>query len=187
MIYKNMADKSEKILNSRLAWQGGFLKVVQDEVVLSNGAKRRREYIRHPGAALVIPMLDEQTVLMVRQWRHPLQKEFLEFPAGKIDPGEDMAVTANRELTEETGHIAGELRYLTTIHPVIGYADERIGIYLGRDLKPQVAAHTDPNEILSVEKVKISDLYQMTRNEQLTDVKTQIAVFWLEKVLKEGW
>ncbi|GIL17762.1 MAG: ADP-ribose pyrophosphatase [Oligoflexia bacterium] len=176
----------EKVLKSRLAYNGVFLKVQQDQVEMVNGEIRAREYILHPGASMIIPLLDEETLIMEYQYRHALKKCFWEFPAGKIDRGEDPLQTAKRELKEETGFEAQNWRHLTTIHPVIGYADERIEIFLASNLT-QGKQSLDQGELLEVHKVKIEDLYQRVKKGQITDVKTQIGTFWLEKVLKESW
>ena len=177
----------EKTLNSKLAWQGTYLKVIRDEVELPNGKRGTREFITHPGAALVIPMLSATKVLMIRQFRYAMKKEFLEFPAGKIDKGESSLQTAKREMLEETGYEAQTLRFLTTIHPVIGYADEKIDIYLGENLIKRGESQLDHNEFLNIEEVEISELKKFIQAGDLTDVKTQIAAFWLEKVLQSGW
>lgn len=176
----------EKVLKSRLSHNGTFLKVQEDIVEAKNGKKFTREYIRHPGAAMIIPMLDSETLIMEYQYRHALKSCFWEFPAGKFDPGESDLDAAKRELKEETGYEAQEWRHLTTIHPVIGYADERIEIYLAKKLILG-EQNLDQGEHLEVHQVKIKDLHQWIKEGKLTDVKTQIGVFWLEKVLKDQW
>lgn len=172
----------EKVLSSELVFQGNFLNIWRDQVELSNGHKSFREYIKHPGAACIVPLIDSGHVLMIHQYRHSLGKTFLEFPAGKKDLGETTLQTAHRELSEEIGYKAKKMELLTHIHPVIGYASEQIDLYLATDLT-QAQAHTDADEILELEKVSIQDLKQKIWNSEITDVKTQIAAFWLFKKL----
>ena len=176
----------EKTLHSEKVYSGGYLKIQKDQVMLPDGKTTFREYIIHPGAAMVIPLLDNGRVVMEKQYRHAMGQVFLEFPAGKIDSGEKTSETAIRELKEETGFTAREWRYLTTIHPVIGYANEKIDLYLAKGLV-QTGAKLDQGEFLEMLEVPITDLLPMVRRGEITDVKTQIGVFWLEKILAEGW
>lgn len=176
----------EKTINTVEAFIGRFLRVHRDQVQLPDGKMAYREYIKHPGAAMVIPVLEDGRVVMVRQYRHALKKIFLEFPAGKIDSGEDTLQTAKRELLEETGYSASQMIWLTTIHPVIGYADERIEIYLAKDLKAG-SQKLDEGEHLDVESHELSELVQLVRDNQITDVKTQIGVFWLQQIQNKNW
>lgn len=176
----------EKTIDSEMVYTGGFLKIKKDKVLLPDGKTSSREYILHPGAAVMIPVLKENRVVMVRQYRHAVGEIFWEFPAGKIDSGEKSIETAKRELKEETGYVAKDWRYLTTIHPVIGYANEKIDLFIAQDLTLE-QAQLDHGEFLEVVEVAIDDLLGMVRRGEVTDVKTQIAVFWLEKVMKEGW
>lgn len=173
----------EKVLSSDLVFQGKYLQIWRDHVELSTGHKSYREYIKHPGAACVVPLIDENNVLMVHQYRHSVGQTFLEFPAGKKDPGETSLQTAHRELSEEIGYSAGKMELLTHIHPVIGYANEQIDLFLATDLK-QTQTKTDEDEILELEKVSIKDLREKIWNNQITDVKTQIAAHWLFRHLK---
>lgn len=177
----------ENTVHSVVAWQGKFLKIQRDQVIMPNGRTSNREYILHPGAALVVPMISDHEVLMIRQYRHAVKKVFLEFPAGKKDPGEPSVVTARRELLEETGYECSDLRLMTTIHPVIGYADEHIDLYLGRGLNKKSEAQFDGDELLHAVTVPVSELPRLIREGQLSDVKTQIAAFWLDKILSSGW
>lgn len=177
---------SEKVITTKTVYEGGYLKVYRDEVLLESGKSAYREYIRHPGAAMVIPILNSETVLMVKQYRHAVKQFMWEFPAGKRDAQEDLKTTALRELKEEAGCTTQNLRYLTTIHPVIGYADEEIAIYVATDLTPGTN-QLDEGEELTVHEVPIAQLFGMLRRGELSDVKTQIGVFWLEKILQNGW
>ncbi len=173
-------------LNSQLVFQGTFLKVIRDRVRTMSGQERDREYIRHPGAALIIPLKDNGKVIMEKQYRHAVQNIFLEFPSGKIDKGESTLQTAQRELKEETGYSAGKWTFLTTIHPVIGYADEKIDLFLAENLFAGTA-QPDDDEHLELLELSLDELLQKTEIGEVSDVKTQIAVFWLEKIIKKEW
>jgi ADP-ribose pyrophosphatase len=176
----------EKVLNSKLVFQGTFLKVIRDRVRMEDGHEKNIEYIRHPGAACIIPLKANGKIIMEMQYRHPLNKIFLEFPAGKIDHGETTLQTAQRELKEETGYTANKWTFLTMIHPVIGYSDEKIDIYLAEELTSG-KAELDPGEKVELFELTHEQLMERVRLGEVTDVKTQIASFWLDKILREGW
>jgi ADP-ribose pyrophosphatase len=178
----SMKHLEEKTLSSKQVFKGRFLKVEQDQVEAPDGKIYLREYINHPGAAMIIPVLSNGNLVMIKQYRHAVKKVFLEFPAGKKDPGESTLKTAKRELIEETGYEAYSLNFLTTIHPVIGYSNEHIDIYLAKDLylKEQTLDHGEFIEVLEVNPV---DLIKMVRAGEVTDVKTQIGAFWVDKIL----
>lgn len=176
----------EKVLSSRQIFKGRFLKVEQDEVQAPDGKTYVREYIRHPGAAMVIPLLPNGKVVMVHQYRHAVKQVFLEFPAGKRDHGEDLHLTAHRELAEETGYKASGMKFLTTIHPVIGYSNEHIDLFLAQDLV-KVEQKLDDGEFLEVAEVDPADLMRLVYEGKVSDVKTQIGAFWLDKFLRGEW
>ncbi len=167
-------------------FKGNYLKIERDEVQGPDQKIYSREYILHPGAAMMIPVLNNGNIVMLRQYRHAVKQVFLEFPAGKRDPGEQTKATAKRELLEETGYEAREWRFLTTIHPAIGYSNEYIDLYLARDLL-QLQAQPDQGEFIEVIELSPAELMQQVRSGQVSDVKTQIGAFWLEKVLHGEW
>jgi ADP-ribose pyrophosphatase len=173
---------AEQTLESRLAWQGEFLRVYKDRVRAPDGHLAPREYLRHPGAVMVVPLLDDDTVLLERQYRHPLRRSFIEFPAGKIDPGEALLACAQRELLEETGYVAGEWHYLGGFHNAIGYCDEKIEVYLARGLRHEGAA-TDDGEVLEVFQAPRAHLREWIRGGDITDVKTVVGAYWLDEFL----
>jgi ADP-ribose pyrophosphatase len=120
------SDLTEKQLSSQTVYRGGLLHVKEDQVQLPNGQSARREYILHPGAVVIIPLLANGQVVMERQFRYPLNRDLYELPAGKLDAGETALLCGQRELLEETGYSAANWRYVATIHPCIGYSGHRI-------------------------------------------------------------
>lgn len=173
---------AEQTLESTLAFSGEFLRVYKDRVRAPDGHLAPREYLRHPGAVMVIPLLDADTVLLERQYRYPLRRGFVEFPAGKIDPGESILRCAQRELQEETGHQAAEWLYLGGFHNAIGYCDEKIEVYLARGLR-HVGGATDAGEVLEVFSARRHDLLAWVRSGAITDVKTIIGTYWLDEFI----
>ncbi|MHA6893900.1 NUDIX domain-containing protein [Ralstonia pseudosolanacearum] len=171
---------------SALLHQGKFLTLKQDIVRLPDGRNASREYLIHPGAVMMIPLFDDGTVLMERQFRYPVGKVMIEFPAGKLDPREGALACGKRELREETGYVAQRWDFLTRIHPVISYSTEFIDLYLARDLQPGASA-LDEGEFLETFIAPAGQLIDWVRNGTISDVKTIIGVFWLEKILSGTW
>jgi ADP-ribose pyrophosphatase len=171
---------------SALMHQGKFLTLKQDIVRLPDGRNASREYLIHPGAVMMIPLFDDGTVLMERQFRYPVGKVMIEFPAGKLDPQEGALACGKRELREETGYTAERWDYLTRIHPVISYSTEFIDIYLASDLK-QGEAKLDEGEFLETFVTPAGQLIDWVREGKISDVKTIIGTFWLEKILSGAW
>jgi ADP-ribose pyrophosphatase len=176
----------ETTLSSEVAYEGHFLKIRRDRVRMPDGRASGREYVVHPGAAAIVPLCPDGRVLVERQYRYPLRSTFVEIPAGKLDPGETSLQTARRELTEETGYRAREWALLTRIHPAIGFADEFLDIFLARDLE-QVGRQLDEGEFLEIDIVSLGWLMDELRAGRLTDVKTQIAVHWLDRLMSGQW
>ncbi|WP_413586447.1 NUDIX domain-containing protein [Bdellovibrio sp. HCB274] len=181
-----MKHLEEKTLSTQQVFKGRYLKVEQDEVQAPDGKVYYREYILHPGAAMMIPILPNGNVVMVHQYRHAVKQVMLEFPAGKRDRGEDSLITAKRELAEETGYLANEWKLLTEIHPVIGYSNEQIDLYLAMDLS-RTEQRLDQGEFLEVIEVAPKELMTLIQQGKVTDVKTQIGAFWLDKILRGEW
>ena len=179
-------DFTEATLSSKTVYRGKLLHVLEDEVRLPDGGAARREYVRHPGAAVIVPMTDPASVVLVRQFRYALARHFYEVPAGKIDRGEEALQTARRELREECCLEAGEWRHLATLHPCIGYSDERMELYLARRLVP-VEQAPDPDEFLEVLTVSLAEALRWVRGGRITDVKTIIGLMWAERAVAEEW
>ena len=177
---------AETCVESTTLYAGNFLTLKRDTVALPDGKHATREFVQHPGAVMVIPLFDDGHVLMERQYRYPLARVMTEFPAGKLDPQEGALACAIRELKEETGYAAREYIYLAQIHPVISYSTEFIDIYLARGLTAG-AAQLDDGEFLETFKATVPELLEWVRTGKITDVKTIIGTFWLEKALSGAW
>jgi ADP-ribose pyrophosphatase len=175
-------DLTEHQVASESVFDGALLKVRRDTVRLPDGSSGGREYIEHPGAVAIIPVLDSGEIVFERQYRYPLRATMIEIPAGKIDPGEAPLATAKRELLEETGYTATEWRHLLTFHPVIAYSTERIEIFLARGLTHE-GARLDAGEFLEVFTAPLATALEWVRDGRITDSKTIIALMWMDK----GW
>ncbi|PWF48317.1 NUDIX domain-containing protein [Massilia glaciei] len=176
----------ETRIDGEVVYDGGFLKLARDIVSLPNGKHTAREYIKHPGAVVILPLFDDGRVLLERQFRYPLDRVFIEFPAGKIDPGEASLDCARRELQEETGYIASDWQSVCTIHNAIAYSDEHLDLFVARGLTAG-PTKLDDGEFLEVFTATVPEMLEMVRGGQITDVKTIIGAFWLEKIIAGAW
>ena len=157
-------------------FDGALLHVRRDRVRLPDGAEATREYVVHPGAVLMVPILADGRLVLERQFRYPVGRVMLEFPAGKIDPCETPLATAQRELREETGYTAGTWEHLGTVHPEIGYSTEVIEMYIATDLA-HVGAQLDDGEFLDVVLMPEDELLAAFDAGLVTDGKTIAALF----------
>lgn len=180
------ANFQEETLSSERVFDGLLLKVQRDRVRLPDGHAAVREWIAHPGAVVILAVLDNGKLLFVRQYRYPLRRVFLELPAGKIDPDEHPLDTARRELKEETGYKAKSWRHLGTLHTCIGYSDERIEIFLAHGLS-YVGEQPDHGEILEIHEILLSDALLAVRDGEITDGKTVAALLWADKIFSGAW
>jgi ADP-ribose pyrophosphatase len=176
----------ETRIDSQIAYDGDFLKVQRDTVRLPDGRPTVREYIRHPGAVVILPLFDDGRVLLERQFRYPLDRVFIELPAGKIDPHEDPLACAKRELQEETGYTATDWKFVCTIHNAIAYSDEHLDLFLARGLTAG-ERRLDDGEFLETITASVADMLDWVRVGKITDVKTVIGAFWLEKISTGQW
>jgi ADP-ribose pyrophosphatase len=181
----NSDDLTEKQVSSRTVYRGQLLHVTEDQVQLPNGKLAIRECILHPGAVVVIPLLDNGDVVLERQFRYPLRRELYELPAGKLDPGEGALACGQRELLEETGYVAKTWRYVATIHPCIGYSDERMSLFLAAHLTPG-PHRRDSDEFLEIFRLPLTEALEWVRTGRISDVKTVIGLFWADKI-SHGW
>jgi ADP-ribose pyrophosphatase len=150
-----------------------------DDVVLKNSRVARRLKVDHPEAAAIIPFVSEKEILMVRQYRYALQEETLEIPAGKLDPGESPDACVRRELREETGYVAGDIKFLYTYAPAIGYSNELIHVFRGRGLE-RIDEPTDQIEIDAVERMSLEKIRALVKEGLILDGKTLLALSMLD-------
>jgi len=176
----------ERPLQQQQVYRGHFLDVRCDTVSLPSGGTATREYIVHPGAVMIVPILDDGRLVMERQCRYPLGGVLLEFPAGKIDAGEDRFACAQRELSEETGYRAAEWAKAATMHNAPAYSNEVIEIWFARGLS-RGAQHLDDGEFIEVCLVDEATLDAQAAAGDLTDAKTLIALLWLQKWRAGAW
>jgi ADP-ribose pyrophosphatase len=170
-------DFTETEVSSAVAYKGGLLTVKRDEVRLPDGHPAWREYVVHPGAVVILVFVDDDTILLERQFRYPKHRHFIELPAGKLEPGEPPLATAQRELVEECGFEAAEWWKIATLDPCIGYSTEVIHMYGARGLK-HVGAQLDVGEHLETFEAKLSDALEWVRDGLITDTKTTLGLLW---------
>lgn len=171
-------DFTETRLASRLAYDGGLLKVLRDEVRLPGGGQAWREYVLHPGAVMVLAFVDDRTVLMERQYRYPKGAHFYELPAGKLEAGEPPLETARRELIEECGFEAAEWWPIAKLDPCIGYSNEVIHLFGAKGLARIGAPKLDVGEHLETFEARIDDALEWIREGLVTDTKTVLGLLW---------
>ena len=176
----------EETLVSEQAYRGAFLDVRRDQVRLPDGASAQREYIVHPGAVMVVPLLDDGRIVVERQWRYPLARAMLEFPAGKLEPGEPPWQCAIRELIEETGYRAAQWARAGILHNAIAYSNEGIEVWFARGLTAG-PRQLDAGEFLDVSSASLDELDALARRGEITDAKTLIGLLWLQNWHAGRW
>lgn len=176
----------ELALEGDWVYRGHFLQVRRERVQLPDGQQAAREFIVHPGAVMVVPLLDDGRLLLERQYRHPLDRVMLEFPAGKLDPNETPLACAQRELREETGYRASSWAYAGVLHNAIAYSTEGIHVLFARGLKPG-PRQLDAGEFLDLVTLSASELDAAARSGELTDAKTLIGLLWLQRWQAGAW
>jgi ADP-ribose pyrophosphatase len=184
-----LADDSH-LIETRVASQellhGHFLHAMRDTVRLPDGKEAFREYVIHPGAVMVVAELQDGRLVLERQFRYPVQSVMVEFPAGKLDPGEDSLACAQRELLEETGYTARQWARAGVLHPVISYSTEFIDIWFARELTAG-ERQLDAGEFLDVFSASADELLQWCRDGRITDAKTLTGMLWLQNLRSGAW
>ncbi len=179
----------EKVLSGEELLGDGFLRVRRDTVLLPDGAQSTREYVVHNGAVMVVPLVDGPDglrVVMERQYRHPIGKVVVEFPAGKREGSEDLLLCVQRELREETGYLAREWAHAGVLHPLVAYSTEFIDLWFARGLVAGPRA-LDAGEFLDVITVAPHELLQWCRDGRVTDGKTVAAALWVQNLVSGAW
>jgi ADP-ribose diphosphatase len=165
----------ETTVSSEVVFDGKLLHVRRDQVRLPDGKLATREYIVHGGAVLIVPVLPDGRLVIERQYRHPVGKVLIEFPAGKLDPGEEELVTGQRELAEEAGYAASSWSFLGRIHSVVGYSSEAIDMFIARGLT-HVGAKLDEGEFLEIGTMSVAEMLAALDRGEITDAKTVAAL-----------
>ena len=181
-----MKHLEETELEAHTAWRGAFLDVRQDRVALPDGSIGQREYIVHPGAVMVVPILNDGRLVVERQWRYPLRRAMLEFPAGKLEAGEPVLACAIRELIEETGYRAAEWARAGILHNAIAYSTEGIEVWFARGLIGG-ERRLDAGEFLDVFTMSEAELDTAVQRGELTDAKTLVGLLWLQNWRAGRW
>lgn len=168
-------DFEEKTLNSKVVYEGKVITVIKDDVEVADGHKSFREVVLHSGGVVILALKDDNTILMVKQYRYPLKHVNLELPAGKLEHGENPDDACKRELEEETGYRAKTWKSLGFINTTPGICTEKLYLYMAKDLE-FVGEHPDEGEILKTFEYKLSDVFEMVNNGQINDAKTICAL-----------
>ena len=177
-----MTHLKEKTIQAKTIYEGSFLTLNSDKVLLPNGNISNREWIKHPGAICCVPILPDGKIGLIKQYRYAVKEEMIEIPAGKLDQNETPEKCALRELEEEIGYRANKLTFLANIYPAVGFTNEKMWLYLAEKLV-KTEQSLDFDEFLEPIPTKLDDAVQMVWNRQITDVKTVIGILWAQKVL----
>ena len=176
-------DFTEKPIEKTTVFTGKIINVRVDRVQLCNGSIHTREVAEHSGGVCIAAVDDEKNVLMVTQYRYPVEMQLLELPAGKLEKGEQPLEAAVRELSEETGYTAGKIVPLGEFYPTPGFCNEKLYLYLATDLTPG-QSHPDEDEFLTVSRIKLDTLVDMIMNNEIIDGKTIAGVLKAQKYLE---
>jgi ADP-ribose pyrophosphatase len=176
----------EHKIASQELFKGRLLHAFRDTVRLPDGGEATREYVVHPGAVMMIPLLEDGRLVLERQFRYPMGRVMTEFPAGKLDPGEDPLTCAKRELLEETGYVAREWARAGVLHPIVSYSTEFIEVWFARGLTLRQRS-LDEEEFLEVFTSTLPELLDGCREGRITDAKTMIGTLWLQNVMSGDW
>lgn len=180
-----LPDLAERLIETEQIADGRFLRVRTDRVRLPDGNAAFRQYVVHPGAVAIAAFVDADNLVFEYQYRYPLGRHFIELPAGKIDPGEEPLATGRRELLEETGYVAERWLHAATLHPTIGYSDERIELFVATGLR-QVGHRRDAGEFLETFAMPLAEAIERVGSGEITDTKTTFSLLWLER-FRDKW
>ena len=175
----------EKQTSTKKIFEGQFLNLFEDEVIAADNVKGIREYFTHPGAVSVVPILKNGNLLIERQWRYPINRSIIEFPAGKLDLGEDPLHAAKRELEEETGFSSNSWCNVGKFFPAPAYSDEVIFLYFANSVEYIGNQNTDPGECIELFEVSLDEFFKMVDNNEIVDAKTLVLALWLNR-MREG-
>ncbi|APH06995.1 NUDIX hydrolase [Bacillus weihaiensis] len=176
-----MSELKETTLNSKEIFKGRIIDVYLEEVELPNGKTSTREIVKHPGAVAIIALTKDNKIVLVEQFRKPLERTLVEIPAGKVEKGEDPETTAKRELEEETGYTCEKLEPLISFYTSPGFADELVHLFIARDLvKLSEAAELDEDEFVEVMEVTMEEAQKLVESKRIYDAKTAFAVQYLQ-------
>ena len=176
-----MAGLKESMITTEVVYKGDFLDVRRDEVLLPNGETGTREWINHPGAVVIIPILPNGEIALIKQFRYAAESEFIELPAGKLDKGEEPKACALRELEEEIGYKAGKMEFIANIHPAIGFTNEIMSIYLAEILE-KTNYNRDKDEFIELIPTNMEEALNLVWENKITDVKSIIGLLWLKRI-----
>lgn len=172
-------DFYEKTIGKQQIFKGRVVELSVHEVLLPNGKTSTREVVNHPGAVAIIALTDENKLVLVKQFRKPLEKTIAEIPAGKLEKGEDPLLCAKRELEEETGYVAKSWKKLGSFYTSPGFADELLHIFLAKELAKGVK-NTDEDEFVERLEVTLAEAMELVEKEIIHDAKTVVAVQYLQ-------
>lgn len=177
-----MPDLEEKTFSSEIKYTGCIINVRMDDVILSDGQEHFREVVEHPGGVVIIPITKDNKIILVKQWRHPIHEELIEFPAGKLARGEDPFLAAKRELLEETGFSAENWESLGFIYTAPGFCDEKLYLYKAYNL---TFSETKPDygEIIEPLTIDINQAWGMIKEGKITDAKTIVGLSLIKQDL----
>ncbi|CQR46752.1 ADP-ribose pyrophosphatase [Paraliobacillus sp. PM-2] len=176
----------EKTISTTQIFNGKIVQLQIDDVTLPDGNTSKREIIKHPGAVAVIAVTDTNKLLMVEQYRKPLNKSIMEIPAGKLEPGEEPVITAKRELEEETGYTTKTLEYVTSFYTTPGFSNELLYVYFTDELtRLEEKKQLDEDEFVAVHEISLSEAEKLLTEQEIHDAKTAYALLYVKERINE--
>ena len=176
----------EKTIQRKTIFQGKIIDLYLDDVELPNGKTSIREIVKHPGAVAVIAITDEEKMILVEQFRKPMERTLVEIPAGKLEKGEEPINSARRELEEETGYTCKTLTHLVSFYTSPGFSDELLHVYLAEGLVKNGQLHTDEDEFVRLMEVSLPEALELVKEQKIMDAKTVYAVLYWQFMKQMG-